>query len=204
MAITYPLTMPATPGLRASRFGLARNVALFESPLSGAQQTLERPGARWTAEYTLPPMRRTAAARWIAFLAGLRGRTGTFKGFDPDARAPQGSGAGAPLVKGAGQTGTLLATDGWAPSSVVLMAGDYLSFALPDQRLHMVVEDATSDGAGNATLSVEPALRVSPTDDAPIATTEPFGLFRLASDEIGWDADHVGRFGLVFAAIEAL
>ena len=37
MAITYPLTMPAAPGFRTSRFGLVRNVAVFTSPLTGAQ-----------------------------------------------------------------------------------------------------------------------------------------------------------------------
>lgn len=205
MAITYPLTMPAAPGFRTSRFGLVRNVAVFTSPLTGAQQTLERPGARWIAEYGLPPMRRDQAAVWLGFLAGLRGRAGTFKGFDTDAKTARGVATGTPRVKGAGQTGSALATDGWTPSTTgILKTGDYLSLGAPEQRLYMVVEDAASDGAGNATLSIEPALRESPDDAAVLTTAAPHGVFRLASDEVGWDADHIGRFGLTFAAIEAL
>jgi hypothetical protein len=205
VAIAYPLTMPAAPGFRASRFGLARNVALFASPLSGVEQALERPGARWMAEYTLPPMTRAQAAGWVAFLAALRGRVGTFKGFDPDARVPRGAATGTARVKGAGQTGTTLLTDGWTASVAgILKAGDYFTLTQPETRLYMVVGDAASDGAGEATLEIEPGLRASPTDDALLTTGNPYALFRLAGDEVGWDADHVGRFGLAFAATEAL
>lgn len=205
MTIIFPLTMPATPGFRDSRFGLARTIAAFESPYTGAQQTLERASARWFAQYTLPPMRRAEAARWVAFLVGLRGRVGTFKGFDPDARTPQGVATGTPRVKGAGQTGGVLATDGWTPATAgILKAGDYIAIGAPSQRLHMVIDDADSDGAGNATVAIEPALRETPDDDAAITTNAPYGIFRLAHDEVGWDADHVGRFGLTFAVAEVL
>lgn len=205
MAIAYPLTMPATPGFRASRFRLARRTTVFESQFTGHVQTLERQGATWALEYALPPMLRSSAAVWLAFLVALRGRVGTFKGFDPDARTPRGVATGAPLVKGAGQTGTTVTTDGWTPSVTgILKAGDYVSLALPVQRLHQVVEDANSDGAGNATLAIEPALRESPNDNAVLTTTNPWTLFRLVSDEAAWDADMLGVFGMTFQAIEAL
>ena len=84
------LTLPALPIAR-SRFGLASNTQLFRSPLTGQTQTLERPGARWTAEYVLPPMKRAQMAEWQGFLAKLRGGAGRFYGFDPDAKAPRGS-----------------------------------------------------------------------------------------------------------------
>ncbi|MGH6719546.1 MAG: hypothetical protein ACREER_09535 [Alphaproteobacteria bacterium] len=205
MAIAYPLTMPGAPGFQASRFRLIRRTAVFESAFTGAVQTLERPGAMWAVEYALPPMPRGQAAAWLAFVVALRGRVGTFKGFDPDARSARGVATGTPLVKGAGQTGNSLATDGWTPSVTgILKAGDYLGLALPTQRLHLVVEDATSDGAGNATLSIEPALRESPNDNAILTTTNPFTQFRLAADDAAWDADRLSVFGLTFQAIEAL
>ena len=205
MTIAYPLVMPSSPGFQASRFRLQRRTVVFESAFTGAVQTLERQGAMWAGEYRLPPMLRGQAAPWVAFMVALRGRVGTFKGFDPDARTPRGQGTGTPLVKGAGQTGNGLATDGWTPSVTgILKAGDYVSLALPTQRLYQVVEDANSDGSGNATLAIEPALRESPNDNAALTVTNPFTLFRLVSDEAAWEADRLGVFGVSFQAIEAL
>ncbi|NIR61832.1 MAG: hypothetical protein GWO02_21280, partial [Gammaproteobacteria bacterium] len=60
------LTMPSAPGFSASRFGLIANTQTFRSPLDGTVQTLELTGARWQANYELPPMRRDEAAAWTA------------------------------------------------------------------------------------------------------------------------------------------
>lgn len=205
MTIAYPLTMPAAPGFAGSRFGIDHNVTLFLSPLSRVQQAIDRDGARWFLEVRLPPMLRAGAGAWIGFLNGLRGGYGTFKGFDPDARTPRGAGTGTPRVDGAGQTGNTLATDGWSANVTgILLAGDYLAIASPSQRLHQVVADADSNGAGQATLSIVPRLRESPSDNATLTVANPFGLFRLAANEVAWDADNLGVFGLGFTAIEAL
>ena len=87
---TTILSLPSA-AIANSRFGLTSNTQVFRSPLMGTTQTLERPGARWTAEYTLPPMKRTDIAAWQGFLAQLRGGAGRFYGYDPDAQSPQGS-----------------------------------------------------------------------------------------------------------------
>lgn len=85
------LTMPTIPAFSASSFGLASNTQAFENPLTGQTQTLERPGARWQAQYTLPPMKRAQAVAWQNFLLQLRGGAGRFYGYDPDAKTPRGS-----------------------------------------------------------------------------------------------------------------
>lgn len=205
MAVSYPITLPTSPGIRSSRFGLRSNTLMYESPVSRVQQVSERGGAQWWLEYEWPPMLRAQAAALIAALVSLRGRRGFFKGYDPDARTPRGVATGTPLVNGGSQTGNSLATDGWTPSTAgILKAGDYFSVAAPDQRLYQVVEDASSNGSGQATLVIEPALRVSPTNNATITVTNPFGHFRLLTDEVGWDANHVRVFGLRIAALEVL
>lgn len=89
--MTDILSLPTTPGFSESRFGLVSNTQTFRSPLSGQVQTLEQPGARWQAEYRLPPMKRAQMAAWQSFLVQLRGGAGRFYGFDPDARTPRGS-----------------------------------------------------------------------------------------------------------------
>lgn len=198
--MAFPLTMPAAPFIRGSRFTLSSNDLVSASPLTRQVQVTELQGARWQAEYTLPPMGRPLAAAWQAFLVGLRGRVGTFYGFDPDAREPMGTAGGAPLVKGAAQTGRALITDGWPISQpAVLRAGDYFQVGV---ELKMVTEDIVSDALGVATLVFEPALRAAPVDNGNIVTSNPRGIFRLADQDVSWDADELSIYGISFAALE--
>ncbi|MCK5132402.1 MAG: hypothetical protein KAR40_09670 [Candidatus Sabulitectum sp.] len=76
-----------------------------------------------------------------------------------------------PLVNGASQSGESLITDGWQASTAVLKAGDIITIADVNAinpqnrdltgsgvRQFTVTEDVTSDGAGNATLSIAPPI----------------------------------------------
>ncbi len=201
--IVYPLTMPATPAPSRSAFRLHRVVAVATSPFTGQQQVQEHQGAWWEADISLPPMMRDKAGAWQGFLLALRGRRGTFLMGDPDARTPRGVAAGNPWVAGAGQTGNTLVTAGWAPwTAGLLRAGDYIE--LPGNRLHMVVTDAASDAAGGSILTIEPALRGSPPTGGAVITRNARGLFRLATNDAGWDADAAGVYGFSFTCIEAL
>lgn len=96
--MTAFIAMPESPAFARSQFGLRSNTQSFTSPLSGQTQTIERPGARWMASYSLPPMKRAQARHWQAFLLGLRGGAGHFYAFDPDAVAAQGTIASAALA----------------------------------------------------------------------------------------------------------
>ena len=164
------------------------------------------PGEWWEAEVTLPPMRGENARAWIAALVSMRGLYGQMYLGDWDGRTPNGTASGTPLVKGADQTGNSLITDGWTASVTGIMkAGDYLQIGSGiEQRLHMVVADANSDGSGDATLSIEPALRVSPADNAALTVSSAKGVFRLASNETEWSANAVSTYGLTFAVKEYL
>lgn len=202
MAISFPVSMPASPGFTSASFRLVGNSAVYTSTFDRTEQVLERPGVRWTAEFALPPMEKAEARAWIAFLVSLRGRVGTFLAYDPEHRTPLGVATGTPLVDGAGQTGRSLATRGWTNSVTGIMkAGDYLAFA---NRLHMVVEDASSDGTGDATLSIEPPLRESPSDGASITVSNPTAIMRLAGDSAEWSENTARHYGISFAGVEDL
>jgi len=82
-----------------------------------------------------------------------------------------GAYAGTPLINGAGQTGSTLVTDGWDTGITgLLKAGDVFTiggvFEINPQnyqstgRLQYFVaqEDVNSDGSGNATISISPAI----------------------------------------------
>ena len=210
MAVTYPLTMPATPNFSRASFKLDSNITLFESPLTKTEQVLERAGARWSAVYSLPAMKRGAeTAAWTAFFISLRGRLGTFLAFDPHNAVARGSVPGTPKVMGASQTGNSLVTDGWGTNqSNILLPGDYIQLPTgPDsKRLHMVVEAASSDGVGSgeATLEIEPALRESPLDDDPITVVNARVVMRLLSNTVSWDEGLAEFQQFSFAAQEVL
>jgi len=201
------LTLPAQPAFARSRFGLLSNTQQFVSPLNRSAQTLELPGARWFGEFTLPPMKRALAAPWQAFLAQLRGGAGRFYAGDPDGKVARGAATGTPLVNGAGQAGVNLATDGWTASVTgILKAGDYVAYDAGGVRqLHVLTADANSNGAGQATLAIEPAIRTSPADNAALTVSAATCVMRLVDDaQAAWDADAAGVYGLSFAAVESV
>lgn len=199
------LTIPSAPKPAEVRFGLQSNTQAFVSPLSGATQTLEMPGARWFGRWKLPPMDEAETGPWKSFLLKLRGQAGRFYGFD-HIHVRRGAGGGTPLVKGAGATGTTLPTDGWPFSTTVLKEGDYFAFDTPDgkRELKMAVTDAVTNGAGEVSITFEPPIRTSPADNAAIILADPSAIMMLRDPSIAWDNESVRLYGIEFEAIEAL
>jgi len=91
MAITYPLSLPTVTGIRAVDFRAVNAVAYSASPFTFSGQAHAYPGQMWTADITLPPMKRSSAEEWNAFLLSLRGQSGTFLLGDPLGCVPRGS-----------------------------------------------------------------------------------------------------------------
>ena len=192
MAITYPLSMPQTKGIRSGRWRLVSNTLVHSSPLTRHEQVLERPGAVWTGEFQLPAMTRDDAAAWTAFFVALRGRFGTFFGYDPGARSPRGGIAGSVTATGGG--GRSMNVTGLAGNAPYFRAGDYVQNG---DFLYMVVEDASA-----SPLSVEPMLRATPSGS--VIYNNPTAIMRLTTDDIGWDQDEAQHYGFTFQAVEAL
>ena len=205
MAVSFPLDLPAGAPV-SSRITARSVVAVSKSPFTGEQQTYVHPGQWWEAEFSLPPMLREKAEAWLAFLVKLNGQEGTFLMGDPDAKTPRGAAGGTPLVNGASQTGNELATKGWTTSITgILKVGDYIQLGTGAlSRLHKVLDDADSDGAGNATLNLWPNLRYSPLDNDPLVVNAARSVFRLKDNDRGWDSDKFRRYSISFSAVEAL
>lgn len=179
-AIAWPSLTRSGP--RNLDWSLVSNTVSFQSPLSGAVQTVEFPGARWKVSFLLENLVEADAALFQAFLARLRGRAGRFTLHNFARPAPRGTIAGTVLVKGAGQTGTTLAIDGCA-AGATLLAGDFFAVA---GELKMVVADAVADGAGEMSVTFEPPLRAAPADNAPLTLDRPTATFMLFGDEAKW------------------
>lgn len=195
--LTWPTLTRSAP--RVLDFSLAPNTQAFQSPLSGAMQTVEMPGARWKMSFMLENLAEADSALLQAFMVKLRGRAGRFTLHNFARAEPRGTQRGTPLVKGAAQTGNTLIIDACTVGAT-LLAGDF--FAVNGE-LKMVVADATANGAGEMTLTLEPPLRASPADNAAITLTQPTATFMLAADEAKWNTQP-GKFS-TFAvdAIEA-
>ena len=189
--------MPTTISPKSARFGLVTNTRSFVSPLSGAVQTTAMSGARWTATYSYPPMTHAEAGEFLAFLISLQGSENRFNAWDPlhKLKGNRGTPTGTPLVDGASQTGTTLATDGWSASTLVLKKGDYF---VVNNELKMITAD------GNLTINFEPALRASPSNNAALTISSCTAVMMLVDDnQTMWDQTSIENYGLTFSGIEA-
>jgi len=183
--LTFPSILPAK-----TRFGLEYNTRTFESPLVKNEQTLETPGAKWKANMVFDFLTDDEKRVLAAFFISLNGAAGRFYLFDHSMRTPRGVATGTPLVNGASQTGKSLITDGWTFSITnILRAGDYISYTAGTlKQLHMVTADVNSDGAGNATLAIDPPIRTSPADGAAIVTVDAPCVMHLDDDvQLVWN-----------------
>ncbi len=201
MTISYPVTPPASPVPAAIELVPTSTTGVSISPYTAQHQVYQYPAAVWRMSVTLPPMTRSAAEPWIAFLLSLNGRAGTFTMGDVTGRVPRGTVPGTPVVNGASQTGATLATTGWTASQTgVLLAGDYIQVGT---NLYRNLTDADSDGSGQATLDIWPRLRTSPADTAAITTSNTTGIWRLLSDEMPYQPGNP-FYRVAFSCIEAL
>ena len=204
MAITYPLSLPTHTGIRSVSFRARNAVAYSMSPFTFAGQAHQYAGQMWEADITLPAMRRSNAEQWNAFLMSLNGQAGTFLLGDPNGATPRGTAAaspGTPIITD--QTGSTISVTGAATSQTGwLLAGDYIQLgAATTATLHKVLVDAGTDGSGNATLEVWPAVRG--TRSGSVVVSNAVGKFRLSENVSGWNAD-VAQYGITFSAGEAV
>lgn len=206
MTITYPLTFPTNLGISSFRMGLRNAVGRLESPFSFHEQVIRFSGQVWEIEVSLPNMFRADAEAFNAFILKLRGKYGTFLIGDPNGVTPRGSWGGTPVVKGAGQTGGTLNIDG-LPNSItgVAKAGDYIQIGTgANARLYKILDDANSNGSGEATLSIAPDLRSSPADNAAIIYSGAQGVFRLGSNIVPFSINNNSVYSITFKATESI
>ena len=289
------IAMPTTPNFISSEFRLIRSQAVLQSPFSFKYKTQEFDGVYWSADVTLPVMRRSTAVNWQSFLMQLKGQENYFKFADPDALANKGTYSTTHLIAdprinntnvtlsfnattsvitaGTALTGlavgdffhitgainpenngthkitniagtntqftsdkTLVTESSTASCKVrqnikgaealsleassnsgtgTIKVGDYLQIQSTSStttnpvQLVQVVEDATETSQGGSAFNhfsvrIEPKLRSDFADGSFAVFTNPKGLFRLVSPEIGWSADQASNYGISFSCIEVI
>lgn len=206
MSISYPLTFPTHTNVRSIDLRAVNAVAMSMSPFTYKQQIFSHQGQRWEADVTLPPMKRSDAEQWVAWLVSLKGLRGTFLMGDPVGCTPRGSAGGTPLVNGASQTGDTLNIDGCTASQTPwIKAGDYIQLgSASSASLHKVLADANSDGSGEVVLDIWPNINVAQADNATIVTSNAKGVWRLANNESNWSINEIAVYGLTFGCTQAI
>lgn len=205
---SYPLALPSTPSFVDSSWKLQRAVDINRSPFSGHSSAYEYTMALWTAVLTLPPMKRDQAASWQAFFMKLHGRRGTFLLGDPDAKTIRGAGpsSGNVALSSAAAVGDdSLSVSITAPNgTVAFKEGDYIQLGTgSSSKLHMIVNDVVVN-SNAATIDIEPYVKLPVDNLSVLDYTEPKGVFHMDSNELGWDADHVSKYGITFSCTEFL
>lgn len=206
MAITYPLTLPTHTGKRRVTMRSVNQTAMAMSPFNYKQQIHKHPGERWEAEIQLPPMRRTDADQWLAFLLSLNGQAGTFLMGDPLGATARGALGGTPLIKGADQIGSTVTLDGCTASVAGwIKAGDYIQLGIASSAtLHKVLQDASTDQSGETSIDIWPSTRSAPIDNSTVVTANTVGNWRLNSGQQDWSVDNAAVYGITFACVEAI
>lgn len=208
---TYPLVFPTHQAPANLVVRSHKVVGLSSSPFSLQQQTYEHDGERWEGEFTLPPMQRAAAQKWIAWLRSLRGPIGSFLMGEPRCAIPLGAAAaspGTPQVDGvhAARARSLAVKTGLGTVPNWLLAGDMISIGLGlDRHLHEVQADASLASDGRATLELFPRLRTALTDGTTLYVSSATGLFRLTSSNVEHAIDAALHYRpAVIGCVEAL
>lgn len=142
------------------RWSLVSNTQSFPSPLSGAVQTTELPGARWRCQMTYDVLDEANASILQAWLMQLRGMANRALIYPIQRSVPRGTiSTGGVTVSGtvAAQGNTVnLAGCGAAKT---LLRGDFFSVG---NELKMITADATADGSGLITAAqFEPPVNTS-------------------------------------------
>ena len=203
----YPLTMPTSPNFIRSEWVIAKAVAQSQSPFTYGTQVHEFLGAKWYSTVTLPPMNRTQANEWLAFFMQLHGQFGTFLMGDPDAKTVQGTIGNTIAVNGEHSVGAYdIVIDGADTSeSQLFKKGDYVQFnSGATSKLHMIIADVASDGSGDATLTIEPPLSATLSNNATVTYSSPKCVMRMLSNELTWSANHISLYGVSFSCEEVL
>jgi hypothetical protein len=153
---------------------------------------------RFSASVTLPPIvgERNVEA-WRAFLVDLDGIANSFRLIACEADQITGV---APLVKGAGQAGFSLRSDGWGPAGLKLRRGQFVTI---NDELKVLMAPVIADATGNAELNFKPYLRTAPADNMPLVVTRPYGLMSMVDPKNGWSAGIGKNYAVSFQCEEA-
>jgi hypothetical protein len=194
-----PVTLPASPAPASADVTLLDFGAVLEPGLGGPSQYIGRLGDRFEVTVQMPTMVAEVARVFISRL--MQAKKSSLVMPFPNPGVVVGA-EGAPRVDGAGQAGTLLVVDG-LPANKALKEGWPFSVIVAGRRyVHVLAADVAANAGGQAALTIEPMLRVSPSDNAVMELAQPMIEGFVQGDGLPWSVDVAAHVGLSFTVRE--
>lgn len=129
---------------------------------------------RWGFRLEYSNRSRAEMTELIAHAIAQRGQYGSFPFVPAVIGLSQSTVSGTPLVNGATATGRSIPTDGWANSITAMKAGEFVKFN-GHNKVYMLTADVVTNGSGQATINIEPALYADVADNEPLVVSNvPF------------------------------
>jgi hypothetical protein len=187
--IAWP-TMSAAAYPSSLRWELRANTQSFMSPLSGAVETVELPGARWACSFSMPALQgnssRNDSGIFQGWLMRLRGQANRAALYNFKRPTPIGTinltGVTVSGVVAAGASSCYFAGGG---DGKTLMDGDM--FAVNGE-LKMVVNGPYTQSGSPSTIgpiSFEPPTRAAWANGDAVTLNKPTALFILQNPQVG-------------------
>ncbi|MBF0261095.1 MAG: hypothetical protein HQL97_04525 [Magnetococcales bacterium] len=183
------MIFPDWPRPKSIELG-SNNPNLVSESHSLRTQVRSRDVHRWMFKLTYGSLNRDEEAAIQAFCAAQRGRLNRFRYVPPVHAVPRGAASGSPKVHGSAHkrdlaTGAMLVpTRGWTPSvNGILKKRDFVAFN-GHSKVYMLVDDASSDASGHATLRIEPGLFAPVQDNETVIVWDMPFVCSLEADTL--------------------
>jgi hypothetical protein len=175
-------TFPSTPTPRDVVIRSQQNT-IVSTTASGRRQARQIDGQRFALTLRFPVMTRAEFAPILAFIMKQRSQLESFTYTPATMEDTRGSAATVISVNGAHSAGdTTIDVDGMGNNLTgVLKAGDFIRFT-GQTKVYMVVEDLNSNGSGAGTITIEPPLRSSLSDNTVLIYNNVDFTVGLTSD----------------------
>lgn len=188
------IEFPADPAPNGVNVTLI-DFGFVQRPGSGAASLrVDRPGNRYRAEVSYPPMKPDTARKFVARLQ--RAKREGLRVEIPLLGIKQGV-PGAPVVDGDDPTGTTLPVRG-VNANYAVKEGWWLHVEDTGgvRYLHSIQTNVVADAAGEMVLNIEPPIRAPLADGATIQLAVPT-IEGVLVEDVGWSlsVDRLVRFG---------
>lgn len=187
------VSLPSSPKPSSMAWKLVMPTQSNVSSWTGKRQIVASGRGWWECEFSLPPIvGSTNINPWRAFIALSRGTANDF--YVPVDPTAQSALTNTVLTNGVDQIGRNIATDGWPVSTTVLKAGQFVTI---NEQLLQVTSDVTTNGSGQATISVEPPVRQPVADNSAVEYKNPFCKMYMTDDpSVSVEAGYVYNIAL--------
>jgi hypothetical protein len=193
------IELPDDIGPASLTLALVDYGGVLRPALGGPIQRVNRLGSRFRASVVLPPLEEDRAATFRARL--VQAKSEGLRMEIPLSR-PQGA-PGAPVVDGAGQTGSSIDLRGMT-RGYVGKEGYWLSIVKSGQHyVHMLTAPLVVAADGTATAQIVPPLRAAFADGAVVHLARPMIEGFLSGDELAWDLSVAHHSSFAFEIEEA-